>query len=224
MGHQATREPFSDGTGFRIRPHVPNGVGVLTVAGSSGRLDDARARLFAAKGCVADTMTWFGGPGQNAGPYDIPLRFGSQVRRPDGGGVRRMSGVDLPTPKVHYSRAARVGDLLFLSGQLPLDETGTPRTDLDLEGQAELVFTNLDRVLAAAGAPRDALAQVRVYVTDVELWPRVDAVYRAWLGDHRPARCVVPVPALHWDSLLETEAVAHVPTAEVENAVSPASP
>lgn len=73
MGHQATREPFSDGTGFRIRPHVPNGVGVLTVAGSSGRLDDARARLFAAKGCVAETMTWFGGPGQNAGPYDIPL-------------------------------------------------------------------------------------------------------------------------------------------------------
>ncbi|KLO62057.1 hypothetical protein AA983_13895 [Dermacoccus sp. PE3] len=95
---------------------------------------------------------------------------------------------------------------------------------MDLEGQAELVFTNLDRVPAAAGAPRDALAQVRVYVTDVELWPRVDAVYRAWLGDHRPARCVVPVPALHWYSLPETEAVAHVPTAEVENAVSPASP
>ena len=79
-------------------------------------------------------------------------------------------------------------------------------------------------MLAAAGAPRDALAQVRVYVTDVELWPRDDAVYRAWLGDHRPARCVVPVPALHWDSLPEAEAVAHVPTAEVENAVSPASP
>lgn len=141
-----------------------------------------------------------------------------------------MSGVDLfnapnvPTPKGHYSHAARVGDLLFLSGQLPLDDTGTPRTDLALEGQAELVFTNLDRVLAAAGATREALAQVRVYVTDVELWPRVDAVYRAWLGDHRPTRCVVPVPALHWDSLLEVEAVAHVPTAEVENAVSPASP
>lgn len=116
-----------------------------------------------------------------------------------------MSGVDLPTPKGHYSHAARVGDLLFLSGQLPLDEAGTPRTDLDLEGQAELVFTSLDRVLAAAGAPRDALAQVRVY-------------------DHRPARRVVPVPALHWDSLLEIEAVAHVPTSEVENAVSPASP
>lgn len=117
---------------------------------------------------------------------------------------------DLPSPKGHYSHAARVGDLLFLSGQLPLDETGTPRTDLDLEGQARQVFANLDEVLRAAGASRDDLAQVRVYVTDVELWPRVDAVYREWLGDHRPARCVVPVPALHWGALLEVEAVAEV--------------
>lgn len=117
---------------------------------------------------------------------------------------------DLPSPKGHYSHAARMGDLLFLSGQLPLDSSGTPRTDLDLEGQARQVFANLDEVLRAAGASRDDLAQVRVYVTDVELWPRVDAVYREWLGDHRPARCVVPVPALHWGALLEVEAVAEV--------------
>lgn len=70
------------------------------------------------------------------------------------------------------------------------------------------MFANLDRVLAAAGATRGDLAQVRVYVTEVGLWPRVDADYREWLGDHRPARCVVPVPALHWGSLLEVEGVA----------------
>lgn len=66
-------ESIAHGLGVTFRPHVPNGVGVLTVAGSSGRLDDAQAQLFAATGCVAETMTWFGGPGQSAGPYEVPL-------------------------------------------------------------------------------------------------------------------------------------------------------
>jgi 2-iminobutanoate/2-iminopropanoate deaminase len=62
--------------------------------------------------------------------------------------------------------------------------------------------------LQAAGATTADLVQVRVYVTDIAHWPEFDAVYAQWIGAHRPARAVVPVPALHFGFLVEVEAVA----------------
>lgn len=66
-------ERLSGVDGVRVRPDRPNGWGVLTVAGSSGRVDTDRARTFASAGLVADTFRWFGGPGQPAGPFDVPI-------------------------------------------------------------------------------------------------------------------------------------------------------
>ncbi|MFI2363625.1 acyl-CoA thioester hydrolase/BAAT C-terminal domain-containing protein [Promicromonospora sp. NPDC019610] len=59
--------------GVRFRPDRPNGVGVLVLAGSSGRVDAARARLLAERGALCESIQWFGGPGQNPGPWEIPL-------------------------------------------------------------------------------------------------------------------------------------------------------
>lgn len=60
--------------GVRIRPNEPTGVGVLVLAGSSGRIDADRARLLAtAQGALTESVRWFGGPGQNSGPWEIPL-------------------------------------------------------------------------------------------------------------------------------------------------------
>jgi len=49
---------------------------------------------------------------------------------------------------------------------------------------------------------------VRVYVTDIGLWPTFNTMYAKWAGDARPARCVVPVPQLHYGFKVEVEAVA----------------
>lgn len=54
-------------------PEHPTGRGVLVVAGSSGRLDEQRAQVFAGLGAVALTVRWFGGPGQQPGPFEVPL-------------------------------------------------------------------------------------------------------------------------------------------------------
>ncbi len=59
--------------GVRWIPDAPTGVGVLTIAGSSGRVDDARARLFARHGAVAESVRWFRGPGQHPAPWEIAL-------------------------------------------------------------------------------------------------------------------------------------------------------
>lgn len=61
--------------GIRWVPGVPTGDGILTIAGSSGRLDEARARVLAGTGMVAETVRWFGGAGQHSGPWEIPLEL-----------------------------------------------------------------------------------------------------------------------------------------------------
>ena len=62
--------------------------------------------------------------------------------------------------------------------------------------------------LQGAGSSIDKLTQVRVYVTDIASWPAFNALYAKWAGAARPARCVVPVPQLHYGFKIEIEAVA----------------
>lgn len=70
----AVRElPLSGPDGVRVVPARHSGLGVLTLAGSSGRVDSGRARLFAAHGALAESIRWFGGPGQHPGPWEIPI-------------------------------------------------------------------------------------------------------------------------------------------------------
>ena len=59
--------------GVRFVPDRPTGVGVLVLAGSSGRVDTERARLLAQQGALTESVRWFGGPGQNPGPWEIPV-------------------------------------------------------------------------------------------------------------------------------------------------------
>jgi acetyl esterase/lipase len=76
------REDRLDGfEGVRIVPDAPSGTGVLVLAGSSGRIDADRARLLAGQGVVAESIRWFGGPGQHDGPWEIPVEtFLERVR------------------------------------------------------------------------------------------------------------------------------------------------
>jgi len=85
---------------------------------------------------------------------------------------------------------------------------GATRDGAGFEAQARQVLANVQAALEGAGSTVAQLVQVRVYLTDLERWPAFNALYAQWLGTHRPARAVVPVPALHYGLLLEMEAVA----------------
>ena len=66
---------FSDPEWLLARPRVASGTGVLLLAGSSGRVDTGRAELLARHGATVLAIRWFGGPGQQSGPYDVPLEL-----------------------------------------------------------------------------------------------------------------------------------------------------
>mgnify|MGYP003333620696 CR=1 FL=1 len=69
----ARRIELSTPVGVRWEPDDPLGVGALVLAGSSGRVDEQRARLLADHGVLTESIQWFGGPGQHDGPWEIPL-------------------------------------------------------------------------------------------------------------------------------------------------------
>lgn len=114
----------------------------------------------------------------------------------------------MAAPRGHYSHATRGGGLVFISGQLPVAPDGTVLNEAPLEMQARQVLANVEAALRGAGSSVDRLLQVRVYITDIAWWPEFNQVYAQWTGDARPARAVVPVPALHYGCALEVEAVA----------------
>jgi reactive intermediate/imine deaminase len=114
----------------------------------------------------------------------------------------------MAAPSGHYSHAVAANGFVFVSGQLPIAPDGKRLNEAPFEQQAQQVLDNVALALQGAGSSVDKLTQVRVYVTDIASWPSFNALYAKWAGDARPARCVVPVPALHYGFLIEVEAVA----------------
>lgn len=80
--------------------------------------------------------------------------------------------------------------------------------DRPFDVQAKQVLANVAAAVRGAGSSIDRILQVRIYITDIAMWPAFNEIYAQWAGPARPARAVVPVPALHYGCCLEVEAVA----------------
>lgn len=129
----------------------------------------------------------------------------------DRASIERISTQGAPAPGGHYSQAIRYGDLIYVSGQLPLRPDGTLKPDAGFEEQAQTALDNLFAILRAANCDPQRLLKVTAYVVGIENWPRFNAIYAAALGDARPARSVVPVEELHYGCLIEIDAIAASP-------------
>jgi len=126
------------------------------------------------------------------------------------GDINHDTSHGLAAPGGHYSHAVTAGGLVFVSGQLPIATDGSKLSDQNFETQVRQVLANVAAALASAASAIDELVQVRVYVTDINDWPVFDRIYSEWIGAVRPARAVVPVPALHYGFRIEIEAVASI--------------
>ena len=115
---------------------------------------------------------------------------------------------DMAEPGGHYSHAVSAGGFVFVAGQLPVQADGARLNQAPFEAQARQVLANVAAALRGAGSSIDKLVQVRVYITDIALWPAFNTLYAQWAGAARPARAVVPVPQLHYGFLIEVEAMA----------------
>jgi reactive intermediate/imine deaminase len=122
--------------------------------------------------------------------------------------MRRIETDQAPSPAGHYSQAIAHGDMLWISGQLPVRADGTRCDGEPFEVQARQAMTNLLAILGAGGGRPEDLVKVTAYIKGVEHWPTFNSIYAEMMGDARPARAIVPVPELHYGLLVELEGCA----------------
>lgn len=115
-----------------------------------------------------------------------------------------------PQPIGPYSQAIREGDLLFCSGQIPLDPKTGAMKNSSIEEEAEQALINLEVVLRAGGSNLSGVIKTTIFLTDMNDFAKVNEVYAKAFGDVKPARSTVAVSALPKGARVEIECIARV--------------
>ncbi|MBB4040979.1 2-iminobutanoate/2-iminopropanoate deaminase [Microvirga flocculans] len=113
-------------------------------------------------------------------------------------------------PAGPYSQAIRAGDLVFVSGQLPLDPEGFLVGAGDIRAQTRQVFANIEAILRAAGSSLDRVVKTTVFLTNLDDFAGMNDVYASVFKQPYPARSTVETGRLPGGMLLEVECVAQV--------------
>ncbi len=113
-----------------------------------------------------------------------------------------------PVPIGPYSQAVSVGDLVFLSGQIPLDPKTGELVDDNIEDATKRVLENIRAVLEAEGLSFAHVVKTTVFMRDLALFPRMNAVYATVFADRPPARSTVQAAALPKGVSVEIEVIA----------------
>ena len=122
----------------------------------------------------------------------------------------RTDKAPAPFQGAPYSQAIRVGDLVFVSGQIALAPGTTAMRGATIQEQTEQVFANLRAILEAAGSGLDRLVKTTVFLRNLGDFAGMNDVYRRHVGNVPPARSTVEASNLPGGALVEIEAIAHL--------------
>lgn len=106
-----------------------------------------------------------------------------------------------------YSQAVRVGDIVYLSGQIPLSPVTMQLVEGDIRAQVTQVFENLRAVAEAAGGTLAHVVKLNVYLTDLSHFPIVNEIMASWFSEPYPARAAIGVAALPRGASVEMDAI-----------------
>ena len=119
--------------------------------------------------------------------------------------MKIIKTANMPVSNGHYSQCIEHNGILYLSGQLPIKNKNIPPT---IEEQTILVLSNVETILKEAGSNKNNVLQVRVYISDIKLWDKVNEVYSRFFENHKPVRSIIPTRELHFGCLIEVEVTA----------------
>lgn len=107
-----------------------------------------------------------------------------------------------------YSQAIKVGDFLFVSGQIPLVPETMELLEGNIEEQTRQVLENVGAILAEAGLDYSAVVKTTLFISNMDDFARINEVYAEYFSEHRPARACVEVARLPKDVGIEMEVIA----------------
>lgn len=117
---------------------------------------------------------------------------------------------DAPKAIGPYSQAVRMGNLVFVSGQIPVDPATGALVEGDIAAMTRRVLDNIRAVLAAAGASFDHVARTTVYLADMNDFAAMNAVYAEYFASPAPARSTIQAARLPRDVRIEIDVIAVV--------------
>jgi 2-iminobutanoate/2-iminopropanoate deaminase len=121
-----------------------------------------------------------------------------------------VSTPDAPGAIGPYSQAIRAGDLLFISGQIPLDPASGTLVQGDIADQTHRVLRNLEAILGAAGASFGQVVKTTVYLADMAEFAAMNEVYGTYFPAPAPARATIQAARLPRDVKIEIDLVAYL--------------
>jgi 2-iminobutanoate/2-iminopropanoate deaminase len=122
-----------------------------------------------------------------------------------------VTAPDAPKAMGAYSPAIRAGNLLFVSGQIPIDPASGALIDGDITAQADQVMRNMSALLKAAGVGFEHVVRTTVYLSDMNEFAAMNDVYSRYIVDPPPARATVQVARLPRDVKIEVDCIAMIP-------------
>ena len=122
-----------------------------------------------------------------------------------------ISSPDAPAAVGPYSQAVRSGQLLFCAGMLPLVPSTMKIEAYEIEGQTKQVLANIQALLKTSGLSLANVVKSTVFLKDLGDFAKMNALYAAAFGEHKPARSTVEVAKLPLDALVEIEVIAEIP-------------
>ena len=124
-----------------------------------------------------------------------------------------ISPSTISTPKGHYSPGVVHNGVVYVAGQLPINANGEVQLTT-IEEQTALCMHNIEQILTAANSSLQHILKVNVFVSDIALWPGINAAYSKIMGNHKPARIVIPCNALNYGCGVEIDCIAAVKETE----------
>ena len=119
-----------------------------------------------------------------------------------------LSTAEAPKAIGPYSQGVRMGNLVFVSGQIPVDPATGSVVDGDISAMTRRVLDNVRAVLETAGATMDHVARTTVYLADMNDFPAMNTVYAEYFADPAPSRSTVQVARLPRDVRIEIDVIA----------------
>ncbi|WP_303974687.1 RidA family protein [Streptococcus merionis] len=124
--------------------------------------------------------------------------------------VTRLTSERIPPAVGSYSSASRTGNLIFTSGQLPINAETGQIDHADIEWQVGQSLNNIKAILEDNGTSMSCIVKTTVYLKNIEDFAAFDKVYQAFFEEDYPARTAFAVGSLPMGALVEIEAVAEV--------------
>jgi 2-iminobutanoate/2-iminopropanoate deaminase len=122
--------------------------------------------------------------------------------------ITTVNTYNAPLPAGHYSQAIVTGNMIFVSGQIPVVPLTGDKVTGNISDQTQQTLNNLLNIVKAAGGDINTIVRTTIFITDINDWEEVNRVYADFFGSSQPARTIVEVSNLYHGFKIEIEATA----------------